>query len=73
MGELSGLLILLAIAAALLALLLTALLVREAGGRCEDRSGAPFGLDSSSVVAANPHVFDAFASVVRWPTEGHNQ
>jgi len=43
-----------------------ALLVREAGGRCEDRAGLPVGLESSSVVAANPALFDVFADTVRW-------
>jgi len=43
-----------------------ALIIREAGGRTEDRSGRPADLTSSSVVAANPALFDDFADQVRW-------
>jgi myo-inositol-1(or 4)-monophosphatase len=41
------------------------LAIEEAGGRCEDRRGAPLRLGADSVVTANPAVFDAFAAVVR--------
>jgi myo-inositol-1(or 4)-monophosphatase len=41
------------------------LMIQEAGGRCEDRFGAPLRLGAESVIAANPAVFDGFAAVVR--------
>ncbi len=41
------------------------LVAREAGGRLSDRSGAPLTLASSSMLAANPRVYDSFAAVVR--------
>jgi myo-inositol-1(or 4)-monophosphatase len=43
-----------------------ALIIREAGGRTEDRSGRSLDLSSSSVVAANPGLYDAFFEQVRW-------
>jgi myo-inositol-1(or 4)-monophosphatase len=43
-----------------------ALIVSEAGGRLEDREGRPLDLTSSSMVTANPDLFESFAEVVRW-------
>jgi myo-inositol-1(or 4)-monophosphatase len=43
-----------------------ALIVREAGGLLEDRKGRPIDLTSSSMVTANPLLFESFAEVVRW-------
>jgi myo-inositol-1(or 4)-monophosphatase len=42
------------------------LLVREAGGRCTDRSGAPLQINSRSVIATNGRVHQLIEDAVRW-------
>ncbi|MFW6253909.1 MAG: inositol monophosphatase family protein [Chitinivibrionales bacterium] len=42
------------------------LLVREAGGICTDRDGAPLSLASEGVIVSNGTIHEQFLDVVRW-------
>jgi myo-inositol-1(or 4)-monophosphatase len=42
------------------------LIVREAGGTCDDRNGDPLGLTATSVTVSNAGIHREFLDVVRW-------
>jgi fructose-1,6-bisphosphatase/inositol monophosphatase family enzyme len=42
------------------------LIVREAGGTCDDRNGDSLGLTATSVAVSNAGIHREFLDVVRW-------
>jgi fructose-1,6-bisphosphatase/inositol monophosphatase family enzyme len=42
------------------------LIVREAGGACDDRAGNPVALTATSIVTSNGKIHRDFIDVVRW-------
>jgi myo-inositol-1(or 4)-monophosphatase len=42
------------------------LIVREAGGACDDRAGDPLALTATSIATSNGRIHSKFLDVVRW-------